>query len=242
MDAEAKKKNALAYFVDELLARAKARIVKIIVFGSFAKGTARPESDVDVLVVFHGDEKELIDLVSELSFDAALLYGESIEPFLMSLYEFRAKKHSFFITEVVESGQELYEMGDEAYVLEAQGYVDLADEFLTYARDAVERNELRPALDEGYNAVELLLKALILAKGKSLASSHGGIVQQFGQLYVVEGELEKEIGKRVRRALTLRNKARYDPHADLKEEDARAILELGAQLIGVIGAILTAGR
>ena len=133
-------------------------------------------------------------------------------------------------------------MGDEAYVLEAQGYVDLADEFLTYARDAVERNELRPALDEGYNAVELLLKALILAKGKSLASSHGGIVQQFGQLYVVEGELEKEIGKRVRRALTLRNKARYDPHADLKEEDARAILELGAQLIGVIGAILTAGR
>lgn len=123
MDAEAKKKDALAYFVDALLARAKARIVKLIVFGSFAKATARPESDVDVLVVFHGAEKEPIDLVSELSFDAALLYGESIEPFLMSLYEFRAKKHSFFITEVVESGQELYEMGDEAYVLEAQGYV-----------------------------------------------------------------------------------------------------------------------
>ena len=102
---------------------------------------------------------------------------------------------------------------------------------MSYAKDALERKALRPAIDEGYNAVELLVKALILLRGEHLASSHGGIVQQFGKLYILSGEIERSVGKELRKALVERNKARYDPKAEITEENARLIVKLGEKLV-----------
>lgn len=226
---EERKRSALAHFVEELLKKASGKIVKIYLFGSLAKGTAREESDVDVLIVTNGD-KTVEDLACEASFDTALAYSVSVEPFVMSIYEFNARKDSFFLREVEECGEVIYEMDkSEANLLEAQGYLDLAEEFLNYAKDALERKALRPAIDEGYNAVELLVKALILLKG--VAFSHGGIVQQFGKLYILSGEIERSVGKELRKALVERNKARYDPKAEITEENARLIVKLGEKLV-----------
>ena len=225
---EERKLSALAHFVEELLKKASGKIVKIYLFGSLAKGTAREESDVDVLIVTNGD-KTVEDLACEASFNTALAYSVSVEPFVMSIYEFNARKDGFFLREVEECGEVIYEMDKrEANLLEAQGYLDLAEEFLNYAKDALERKALRPAIDEGYNAVELLVKALILLKGEHLASSHG-IVQQFGKLY--GGEIERSVGKELRKALVERNKARYDPKAEITEENARLIVKLGEKLV-----------
>jgi len=226
---EERKRSALAHFVEELLKKASGKIVKIYLFGSLAKGTAREESDVDVLIVTNGD-KTVEDLACEASFDTALAYSVSVEPFVMSIYEFNARKDSFFLREVEECGAVIYEIDkSEANLLEAQGYLDLAEEFLNYAKDALERKALRPAIDEGYNAVELLVKALILLKGEHLASSHGGIVQQFGKLY--SGEIERSVGKELRKALVERNMARYDPKAEITEENACLIVKLGENLV-----------
>jgi len=222
---EERKRSALAYFVEELLKKASGKIVKIYLFGSLAKETARKESDVDVLIVTNGD-KTVEDLACEASFNTALAYCVSVEPFVMSIYEFNARKGGFFLREVEECGEVIYEMDkSEVNLLEAQGYLDLAEEFLNYAKDALERKALRPAIDEGYNAVKLLVKALILLKG--VASSHG-IVQQFGKLY--GGEIERSVGKELRKALVERNKARYDPKAEITEENARLIVKLGEKL------------
>jgi len=225
---EERKRSALAHFVEELLKKASGKIVKIYLFGSLAKRTAKEESDVDVLIVTNGD-KTVEDLACEASFDTALAYGVSVEPFVMSIYEFNARKGGFFLREVEECGEVIYEMDkSEANLLEAQGYLDLAEEFLNYAKDALERKALRPAIDEGYNAVELLVKALILLKG--VASSHG-IVQQFGKLYILSGEIERSVGKELRKALVERNKARYDPKAEITEESARLIVKLSEKLV-----------
>jgi hypothetical protein len=60
----------------------------------------------------------------------------------------------------------------------------------------------RPAIDLGQNAVELVLKTLILVKG----------------------EVEREIITRVYRVLKLRNKAGYDPdHEPIKAEVSEAL-------------------
>ena len=40
-------------------------------------------------------------------------------------------------------------------------------------------------------------------------------------------------------ALSLRNKARYDPKADIKEDDANSVIELGKELVEEIEARLT---
>ena len=81
--------------------------------------------------------------------------------------------------------------------------------------------------------MELLIKTLILLKGEGLAHSHGGIIQQFGKLYVVSGEIAKEFGKRINKALILRGKARYDPKADITEADAKAALDLGEAILEI---------
>ena len=101
---EERKHSALAYFVEELLKRASGKIVKIYLFGSLAKGTAKEESDVDVLIVTNGD-KTVEDLAYEASFDTTLAYGVSVEPFVMSIYEFNARKGGFFLREVEECGE-----------------------------------------------------------------------------------------------------------------------------------------
>jgi len=140
---EERKRSALAHFVEELLKKASGKIVKIYLFGSLAKGTAREESDVDVLIVTNG-EKTVEELACEASFDTALAYGVSVEPLVMSIYEFDARKGSFFLREVEECGEVIYEMDkSEADLLEAQGYLDLAEEFLNYAKDALERKSVK---------------------------------------------------------------------------------------------------
>lgn len=232
-EAVLKKRKALNYFLKGLLDRARSQIAKVMAFGSLAKKSVRAESDVDIFIVYHGDEEKLLDIVSELSFEAALKYGESVEPYLMSVHEFNSRKNSsLFLREITKTCEVVYEMDEkESRSLEAQDYVDLAEEFLTYANGAISRKELRAAVDEGYNAIELAVKALILIKGETLASSHGGIVQQLGKLYVLTGELPKEVGKNMRKALILRSKARYDPKAKITEEDATFVTKLAEELI-----------
>jgi len=42
----------------------------------------------------------------------------------------------------------------------------------------------RVAVDVGYNAVELCIKALILLRAGEIPRTHGGIVKKFGEIYV----------------------------------------------------------
>ena len=68
---------------------ARYRVKKIAVFGSYARGEAKPESDVDLLVEF-SERKSLLDLVGieqelseALGVKADLLTEKSISPYLI---------------------------------------------------------------------------------------------------------------------------------------------------------------
>ena len=68
---------------------ARYRVKKIAIFGSYARGEAKPESDVDILVEF-SDRKSLLDLVGieqelseALGVKADLLTEKSISPYLI---------------------------------------------------------------------------------------------------------------------------------------------------------------
>ncbi|KPV62686.1 MAG: hypothetical protein AOA65_1668 [Candidatus Bathyarchaeota archaeon BA1] len=69
----------------------------------------------------------------------------------------------------------------------SRDYYALALEWLKYARESIERNDIRLPTDAGYNAAELVVKALIVGKGETLAKSHGGMLDQFGRLYIPTG-------------------------------------------------------
>lgn len=82
---------------------------KIILFGSYAKKTQKPESDIDVLIVKNTKKKPAQRITEVL----ALVWGRvpHIEPQVITPEEFHqaiVQPHSF-IREVVKDGVVLYE-------------------------------------------------------------------------------------------------------------------------------------
>lgn len=95
------------------------------------------------------------------------------------------------------------------------------EEYLEYAKDGLSEHKIRLAIDTGYNACELLVKSLIVSKKEPLAGSHGGVVGQFGRLFILSGKFSEHLGRNLHLALELRAKARYKPKAALKIEQTQ---------------------
>ena len=228
--------EAIGEFINRLKDRISGKIVNVYLFGSVAKRTAKPESDVDVLVVYKDASSDLVlDVVCEIAFDIALERGVLIQPILMTVDEFEQQVGSSpLLWEVLTAGYPIYSSDvSTEWKLDFKAYLRLAEEYLSYAIDAYSEGRIRLAIDTGYNAIELLVKALIIKKGVSLASSHSGVVQQFGELYVKTGELERDLGKTIHKSLVLRGQARYVPSAQLKKEDAELVIDTGRKMIGI---------
>ncbi|MEW6069624.1 MAG: HEPN domain-containing protein [Candidatus Thermoplasmatota archaeon] len=230
------KKLALDKFVSELQARFGNKILEIHLFGSTAKGTATQESDIDVLVIYSDIEKDTItETIADITFRIGCELNESIEPILMEEQEYKEGiGKSPFLWEVLQFGKPLFITSSSTeWALDFKDYLSLAGEYLTCAKDASSENKIRLAIDAAYNAAELLVKALIISKHTSLASSHGGFVNQFGQLFVVTGELNSQLGRGLRIGLKLRADARYNPKAKLSKKDAEFVIELAEKLLNI---------
>jgi uncharacterized protein (UPF0332 family)/predicted nucleotidyltransferase len=223
-------------FLDQLKERFGNNILGAYLFGSTAKGTATAESDIDVLIVYSDiEERALMEATSEISFRLACQEGRLIEAVPMSKQEFeQSLGHSPFLWEVLKHGKPIFTtLTGTEWKLDFTDYLDLAEEYLNYARDALGAGKLRLAIDSGYNSSELLVKALILSTGSSLSSSHGGIVTQFGKLFVLTGELSQELGRTLNMSLELRAKARYKPRTDLSHKDAEVVVGLAEELLKI---------
>lgn len=230
------REKALKNFVNRVNEVLGDNIVSLHLFGSYAKGTAKPESDIDVLVVYQGSTRDMIlDSISEIAFDIMSNTGRLIQTVIMTKEEFeRGVGTSPFLWEVLVNGRVLYSSASGTeWKLDFKEYLRLAEEYLSYAKDAYEEDKIRLAIDSGYNAVELLIKALIVSTGTSLASSHSGVIQQFGELFIKIGKIERELGKSTHKALTLRGQARYVPTAELKKDDAKLVISLGMRMLEI---------
>jgi len=99
---------AIRWVADQIAARFAPR--QIILFGSYARGNPRPESDVDLLVVMHtkraGEQSLAIRQAIECPFGLDLIVHtpESLRR--------RLKQGDFFLREIMEQGRVLYEAAD----------------------------------------------------------------------------------------------------------------------------------
>jgi predicted nucleotidyltransferase len=90
---------------------------KVILFGSYAKGTATENSDMDVLVVLDSNERsqdfdEFIERGKPVS--AAIREFRKIMPMDLIVYtfaefEYLRREKDFFVEEIMENGKVLYE-------------------------------------------------------------------------------------------------------------------------------------
>lgn len=224
----------ISSFTKEMRDSLGGRILGVYLFGSVAKGAASEGSDIDLLIVYSDmDERRLLEVASEISFNLACKYGKLIEVIPMSKREYdKLLGRSPFLWEVLKFGKPIYTtLTGTEWHLDFKEYIKLAKEFLGYAKDALGSGKVRLAIDTGYNAAELLAKALIINTKNPLAASHGGVVAQFGKFFVLTKELPQEFGRNLNLCLDLRASARYKPKAELKINDAEFVIDYAEKLL-----------
>ncbi len=209
------------------------KIARIILFGSHARGMAGPDSDIDILIATL-DGREVERAILDRVYDFMAAQQAPIEIIFSSIYDLFPPR-DYFLYNVSRYGVEVYSMdAGEIKRAMAEDLARLAGEYLESAREVLERGRIRLAIDAGYNAAELAAKALILLKQDDVPGSHGGIVSLFGALYTKTGEVKPELGRRLNRALQLRNEARYRPGARLTKEDAEEVIHLADALLALV--------
>jgi predicted nucleotidyltransferase len=90
---------------------------KIVLFGSYAKGTAKPDSDIDLMVLIdndyiplnHNDMLKIYSHVRDYIRDDEYIYGMDFKVFSRAEYKRLKDRDSFFIYEVEKTGETIYE-------------------------------------------------------------------------------------------------------------------------------------
>ena len=213
------KSNALNDFAESLVrSSAGGHVAKVITFGSVATGTARPDSDIDVLVVAAGRTKPVeraAKRVAERVFDQT---GEWVEVHAYPVGDWLLPRSLFMLE--ARKGKEVFSM-DEAAIRkgEAQKYIGLAMVYRETAADLLDSGVPRVAADVGHNAVELVLKALLLLANESPPRSHREAINRFLLTWRDSDRLPRGMARRLHGCLDTRNRARYDPEASARLAD-----------------------
>jgi uncharacterized protein (UPF0332 family)/predicted nucleotidyltransferase len=226
------KKLALSYFLKKLFVNGGQKLIgSIYLFGSFAKGKFKQDSDIDLLVFALDELEKVRSICAQISFDTAVEFGESIEPLVYCIDEARFIRSNFILS-VLKRGREIYKMKERDLVKkEAENYLNLAKDYLEQSKNSFKANDMRLAVDGAYNSCELAVKGLLLLKTKELPRTHGGIVQKFGQLYIKTKILSQDLGRELNLSLDLRNRARYDFHAQVISGGVKKVIKLAKDLI-----------
>lgn len=90
------KEKALKEFIKTIKTKHGAKIDRIILFGSYARGDYRQESDIDALVIWKGDEVEGWNFLEREAVEVLFKYGSFISLKIISPTEYSAMKEMNF--------------------------------------------------------------------------------------------------------------------------------------------------
>lgn len=213
-------------------------IAKLILYGSVLRGDAHEESDIDVLVIATGDLRQVDETCGDIAFDVMLDQGQRVSPMVYCVDVLRYPV-SYFSYRAIREGKEVYGMEErQLRRAESLGYLELAIEYKQQSLRSLNVGDYRLAVDGAYNAAELCAKGLLLLKLEDIPSSHGGIIQKFGELWIKTDLLPREMGRGLNKGFELRNQARYERHVRIREDEAKVILAPTEQFIDALSAEL----
>lgn len=79
-------------------------IIRMILFGSVARGEDNEESDIDILIVINHDNRELESIIDNIVVDFILEKEEVISPHVMTEEHFNKTKDYSFLKTVMAEG------------------------------------------------------------------------------------------------------------------------------------------
>ncbi|WP_235612807.1 nucleotidyltransferase family protein [Moorella sp. Hama-1] len=98
--------KAIKEFCELLKQQLGGKLLRTRLFGSVARGTATPESDIDILVVVENEDKLAREIVIEAAVDINLKYDVVISPIIMSAARYSGPlfQETFFYKSIQEEG------------------------------------------------------------------------------------------------------------------------------------------
>lgn len=104
-----KQRESLYYFTTRLKRDLKNSLIEVVLYGSRARGNARPNSDIDVLVVLKRDSRRAKDIVYDLSSKILLKYETLLSERIMNEKQYQYEKNlpSLFMQFVKHDGVSL---------------------------------------------------------------------------------------------------------------------------------------
>ena len=96
MEIQKKYRGAVEEFVRRVLGRYRDKIDSIILFGSVARGEAKEDSDIDVLIVVKKEDFKLRRALIGVAFDILLETGNDISVKVLSKNEFEDRRDFSF--------------------------------------------------------------------------------------------------------------------------------------------------
>lgn len=99
--------QAFEAFADRLTEECGDAIERVVLYGSVARGEAREDSDVDVLIVIGNESmrERVRDRASSIGFDVMIEYDVVISKQIMTESEYDAQKDSSYLTTVRQDGR-----------------------------------------------------------------------------------------------------------------------------------------
>jgi predicted nucleotidyltransferase len=97
-------------FVNKITSLFPHQIVKVILFGSRAKGVPRPGSDYDFLIVLKDKERKIIDAIYDVVTDFLIQYGVDISLKVYKEKDFQewTSIPTPFMASILKTGKELW--------------------------------------------------------------------------------------------------------------------------------------
>jgi len=115
-------KDFLRVFVEMLKENAKGGLLSVVLYGSVAKGRAKPSSDIDLLILYRKSENNLNEIYPEIvikaretkEYEELIKEGIFVEisPYLVTVEEL--KENPLILLDIIDEGIVLYDK-DESF-------------------------------------------------------------------------------------------------------------------------------
>lgn len=231
------------------------RLHRLILYGSYARGDAGDDSDVDVLVVLEdshdsSDREQAHEVMHRLREE----YGERVSPLVTSRERFDTYNQPLY-RNVREEGELLVPRNDPDAELALQRHtyspnlsprgmkeatedaLDRARKNLDGARRDFEAGDYNRSTSGSYYAMLYAARAA-LNEAEEAPKSHSGVQHQLRETYVKDGPLDAYYHSLLSQAEDKRLQADYELTPSFTAEDAEQWIERAEDFVDTIEALL----
>lgn len=144
MEIQEKYQRAVEEFVKKAIKRYKDKIESIILFGSVARGDAKEDSDIDILIIVKERNIEDMKEIYGIAFEVSIGHSKDISPKIYAIAEVlnRIEIGAPFIKEVLKEGVSLYgEIVFGLHVIRESDVEEYYGKALRFAKEEREKSD-----------------------------------------------------------------------------------------------------